>query len=48
MKNYRIDFTQSFDENIVVEASDEQEAEAKLYQDWGAGEITIHSLEEEN
>ena len=48
MKNYRIDFTQAFDENLVFEANDEQEAEAKLYEEWSSGEITINYIQEEN
>ena len=49
MKDFRINFTQSFEETLTFQGNDEAEAEAEanLLSEWGSGEVVIHSITEE-
>ena len=47
MNNYTFNFTQSFEEVITIQANDEAEAEEQLRNEWGSGELEIHSIEVE-
>ena len=47
MKDFRINFTQSFEETLTFQGKDEAEAEANLLSEWGSGEVVIHSITEE-
>ena len=47
MKDFRINFTQSFEETLTFQGKDEAEAEANLLAEWGSGEVVIHSIAEE-
>ena len=46
MREYSINFTQSFEETLTFQGENEEEAKANLLSEWGSGEVEIHTINE--